>query len=418
MTDQKDVLSNSFEALEISESPNSPSSKHFRTLKSSDAVISNGSNALGLGKTSESGINPFKDHIRALQGSETVLSNGSSTMVPGKLSEPTPSHILNNISTLQSPNTLEELLKKIIQPALDAQRTIERIPLNHPFFSRAEKLRARYDLPPKGFENFKRLSCGIRDFPCILLQNPKNDLLEFETMVKRTQTLSWIDETLKKLGLNIDDIVIMDLFPMLTDNWLTNYPNKKPQAIQDMFELTLDFIHEFKLPVILSCQCFKATEPGIWASFKHTKAGDLRSSMDGARNRKVSQFNYKGHMAYVVHGFHPASQSYQKKKKDKGENVLAILRGILHSLFVHYAEFRRAYEARMLLESHKKYKGLIRKSIKALHRKATKFGDIREQGLALGLFQDHDDSKILDDWNALKNTLDPILKNLPPKTSA
>lgn len=107
-----------------------------------------------------------------------------------------------------------------------------------------------------------------------------------------------------------------------------------------------------------------------------------------------------------------------KEKERQRRKRACILRDILHSLFSPYAEFRRAYDARMLLESHKKYKGLIRKSFKALHRKATKFGDIREQGLVLGLFRDHDDSKIVDDWNDLKNTLDPILKSLPPKTSA
>jgi hypothetical protein len=412
MTDQKNVLSNSFETLEISEYPNNPSSNHSRTPQRSDVLISNGSNALRLGKISESGINPFKDIPRTLQGSETVLSNGSDTLGFGKLSKSIPS----NVSTVQSQNTLEELLKKTIQPGLDAQRTIERISPNHPFFRRAEKLVEEHCLPREGFGNFKRLLCGIREFPCILLQNPKNDFLEFETMVRTTFTLSWIDEALKELGLNIDDIIIMDLFPMLTDEWLTNNPDKRLQAIHDMFELTLDFIHEFKLPIILSCQCFKAKGSSLWASFKHTKAGDLRSSMNSAQNKKVSRFKGKGHIAYVVHGFHPASLSYQGRKKDNGQNE-AILRDILHSLFGPYAVFRRAYETR-ILEGHEKYQGLMRKSIEALHRRATRLGDIREQGLALGLFQDYDDSKIHDDWNDLKNALDPILKNMRPRTFA
>ncbi|CAG7949454.1 unnamed protein product [Penicillium nalgiovense] len=326
--------------------------------------------------------------------------------------------LINSFKTLNPfishPDSLEELLDKIIQPALRTQRTVERIHPNDPFFDRAKNLRQKYKLPQKGFENFQRLLCGIRDFPCILLQNPKNDELEFEEMIAETDSLYWLQEVLNNNGFNLDDIIVIDLFPMLTDTWLEEHPDESPQAIQDMFNLTLDFIHEFKLPIILSCQCFnpsRKTRKTLWASFSHTKIGDLRSSMNGAEFHTVSQFSHMTHTAHVVHGFHPAHLSYDHCE-DYIEFWNTTLRTIFHLLFGPYAKYLQRYRAAQSEIE------LIRSSFQALHRRVTKFDRVHEQGLALDMFENQDEPSILDDWNDLKSTLDPILKKLSPKTPA
>jgi hypothetical protein len=423
MTDQKDVLINQFETLDISDPPKTSSSNRLITQKKLNVVISRDSHITALKGSSNPSISPFKDDIKSRQGSGTLLRGRSTTLKLANSSKSTSSHTWNNVPTPQTPNTLEALLKRVTQSEFDASRAFERVSGDHSFFSRADQLRVKYNISPEAFENFKRLSCGIRGFPCIVLQNPKNDLLEFEQMIKKTPTLQWIDDTLRELGLSIDDVIVIDLFPMLTDDWLEKNTQRRAQAIEDMFELTLDFIHEFKLPVVLSCQCFNAkrpqcfkAEPGPWASFTHPNAGDLRSSMEGARKRKVSQFKYKGHMAYVVHGFHPASQF--RKKESECQVGLEPLRKIFHSLFGYYAKLLKDFEDRMMLENHERHKKMIRKLINALYQKAIEFGESHEQGLARGLFQDHDDSRILGDWNDLRSTLDPILNTLPSKSSA
>ncbi|KAJ5687305.1 hypothetical protein N7536_009924 [Penicillium majusculum] len=206
-----------------------------------------------------------------------------------------------------SPKTLDVLLKKKIQPALEVQKEIERILPTDPYFARAEKLREKYKLSPKGFGNFRKLLCGVRTFPCILLQNPINDHLEYKSMVTKTRTLGWLETELQMVQIKLEDIIIIDLFPMLTDAWIKTHPDERKQAIDDMFTLTLDFISTFKPPVIFSFQCLNPQNSDLWASFKHEQAEKLRSSMRGAEVQRVSEFSYEDHITHIVHGFHPSS---------------------------------------------------------------------------------------------------------------
>ncbi|CAI7623021.1 unnamed protein product [Penicillium palitans] len=206
-----------------------------------------------------------------------------------------------------SPKTLDVLLKNKIQPALEVQKETERILPTDPYFARAEKVREKYIISKKGFDNFRKLLCGVRTFPCILLQNPINDHLEYKNMVTKTTTLRWLETELQKVGIKLEDIIIIDLFPMLTDAWVKTHPDARKQAIDDMFALTLDFISTFKPPVIFSCQCLNPQDSDLWASFNDTQAEKLRSSMRGAKDRRVSEFSYKDHITHIVHGFHPSS---------------------------------------------------------------------------------------------------------------
>lgn len=355
-------------------------------------VLVNKFKTLELEETSKVLFDPFLEHIPALQ----TLKSEETSKAPFN---PFLEHI-------PGPENLEELLKETIKPA-----HIERIRPNDPFFTRAEKLRDKYGLSQQGFENFRRLICGIRNFPCILLQNPKNDELEFDKMVTETFTLDWLQNVMSDIGFKLDDIIILELFPMLTDTWLGDNHDKRLQALHDMFELTLDFIHEFKLPVIVACQCFRPKDGGLYASFQHAKLDDLRSSLKSAQNKTVSQFNYKQHTAHVVHGFHPAYGTYQNDEYRK--NLMAILRSTFNSLFGSYADSRREYEAiLLLLES--RYSEFIKSSIERLNRKVIEFDQIHKQELAFDPFQGHDDSNILDSWNELKSTLDLVLNNLSP----
>ncbi|KAJ5181739.1 hypothetical protein N7449_011886 [Penicillium cf. viridicatum] len=134
-----------------------------------------------------------------------------------------------------SQSTLDEFIKTTLQPALHAQQILELI----------------HDWPEERFENFQRLLCGTRNFPCILLLNPKNDHLPFDEMVEATRTLKWLENTLEEIGLRLDDVIIIDLFPMLANEWLEEHPEKRDQVIPEMFGLTLDFIRDFKLPIVL-----------------------------------------------------------------------------------------------------------------------------------------------------------------------
>ena len=313
--------------------------------------------------------------------------------------------------------TLDGLLDATLEPALKGLKRVERIYPNDPYFIRAKSLCQKYKLPPQGFENFQRLLCGIRNFPCILLINPKNDDYEFEEMVSKTTTLRWLEEALNNIGFELDDIITMDLFPMLTDEWVDNHPHESRQAVQDMFGLTLDFINEFKPNVILSCQCLNPSKKVRWKSFKHDMADKLRSSMEGAEIQKVSEFPYKGHLTHVVHGFHPASMEYVRERNpEKSEKLDTTLRTTFNSLFKPYADWMESYKTE-LLASHNTNIVMIRTVIKLLRLRVTDCDRIRGQEFALGMSQGHDDLNLLDEWNDVKNALDTILNKTSPNTS-
>lgn len=77
------------------------------------------------------------------------------------------------------------------------------------------------------------------------------DPLPFDEMADQTPTLTWLEGVLNGISLGLDDVIIMDLFPKLTDDWLDEHPAERDQAIAEMFELTLDAIRESRLPTYL-----------------------------------------------------------------------------------------------------------------------------------------------------------------------
>jgi hypothetical protein len=185
-----------------------------------------------------------------------------------------------------------------------------RLSPNHLFFEQAKAIWHKYGCPEQSFKNFQKLLCGILNFLVILLINPKNDHLPFKEMVLSTQTLKWLKQTLEQLGLTLDNIIIMELFPILTNNWLDTHLAKREEAIREIFNLTVDFLHKSKLPIILSCQCFPCFRHKRWGSFNHALATNLCLSMFGAENQQVSKVSIDDQSICVVQGFHLAKLNY------------------------------------------------------------------------------------------------------------
>lgn len=120
-----------------------------------------------------------------------------------------------------------------------------------------------------------------------------------------------------EIGLQFEDIIILELFPMLTDEWLESHPQERDEVIRELFKLTVDFIREFEPSVILSCQCFGASQYWRWGAFSDAVAAELRSSMIGAEKLTVSGFYVDNHWTHVVHGFHPAKLFYEQGKESQ-----------------------------------------------------------------------------------------------------
>jgi hypothetical protein len=224
-------------------------------------------------------------------------------------------------------------------------------------------------------------------------------------MARKTKTLSWIQDTLKEIGLELDDIIIIDLFPLLTDEWLDQHPNERAEYIKEMFQLTLDFIQEFKPPIILSCQCWKPTKNVRWGQFKHHDTEKLRSSMAGAKMQLVSGAYFGAHFTNVVHGFHPAKCGWAGEKERNGLEIN--LRQIFRSLFNPCATWQMDYKQTLEMTHTDKIHS-IKMLIHTLRQRATEYDNIREEGLALGMFGNHQGSTNPEEWAVLKNALDAI----------
>ncbi|KAJ5382376.1 hypothetical protein N7517_000287 [Penicillium concentricum] len=302
---------------------------------------------------------------------------------------------------IKHPTSLRELIESVLQPALHAQQDFEPIVATHPFFERAKKLCQKHEWPMERFENFQRLLCGTRNFPCILLLNPKNDHLPFDEMVKGTRTLMCLRDVLEDIGLQLDDVIIMDLLPMLTDEWLDEHPDERERVIPEMFQLTLDCIREFKLPIVISCQCFPSFRHERWGSFNHDMVSDLRSSKSSAQCYEVSSFPIGEHLTHCAKGFHPATLYYGEddNKQKLGEPCAAWRK-----------DYNLKLEERLMHETQS-----ITNLIRQLQQHAAEYDKLRMSEIAQGIFRNG--SSTPERWNNPKKALDLILEALSSNTS-
>jgi len=283
---------------------------------------------------------------------------------------------------LQQPQTFRDLLANLLQPALNKQKDATQILPTHPFFDQVRTFWQKYGWPLQRFENYRRLLCGILNFPCILLLNPKNDHLMFDEMVQKTRILLWLQDTLNEMDLCLDDIIIMDLFPMLTNEWLDQHPDEREEAIREAFDLTIDFIQEFKIRTILSCQCFAPFQHPRWGDFSHTVADGLRSSMIGADNGFVLGLNLTNHTVHGIHGFHPAKIYYEFGKER--QRLEELLHGIFTSSFEPCAAWLDRYKMD-LQESLDKKRLAVRTTAETLHRMMADYEEERKKADTLGM---------------------------------
>jgi hypothetical protein len=221
--------------------------------------------------------------------------------------------IKNEIQPDKQPKAKTELQKLIdehLKPSLEKKKDVwDELPRNHPLFDSAKLMCKKYDLPAQSFHNFRELLVGNLDLPVILLQNPKNDHLNYGRMVHYTRSLLWLHDILQCHGLAIDNVIIMNLFPMLTDEWLgCTDTDKKKDAIKDSFNLTLQFLQTVKPPIILSFQCFASGyEPERWGIQNDPVIHSLSSSIYRARKEKVQKISLDEHSFHVIQGFPPAA---------------------------------------------------------------------------------------------------------------
>ncbi|KXG45149.1 uncharacterized protein PGRI_095800 [Penicillium griseofulvum] len=253
-------------------------------------------------KRGHSGLNPFEKFLRpALEAAPVVNSSGE--LNPFKLYSP------RNPSV----QSIEDLARNTIPRHLSALQRTRRFTLQETdvLFVHARQFQEKWSVSEESFRNWKTLLSGWIEFPAVMLLNPSwGDYLPFQEMVVESTTLSWLQETLAKIQLELDDVIIFDIFPMLRDELLKDVqermgPAKGKELVRDSFALTKASLSLIRPQILLSCQCCTKSSNEKWGFFDDPLATRLCSSVQASQKGEVRVIEADALRIQVVQGMHP-----------------------------------------------------------------------------------------------------------------
>jgi hypothetical protein len=232
---------------------------------------------------------------------------------------------LSNSSVDGRNDEVTHVVKSVLSAELRVSHTNVLITPDHPCFAPARTYCERWGIPEQALENFIDLACGSTKFPFLLLLNPSNghEELCFTDMVEASPTLKWIYDTLEENGLNIADVSILDICPLLSSKRLHKMGDVSENAVEEAYGLIEGILKMTKPKIVISCQC--ATR-GVrkWKAAQNTIAYQLCSSVTGAKAGLVNVVKLEDHEIEVIQGFHPMYILYEKDdyKRQPTEKIL------------------------------------------------------------------------------------------------
>lgn len=194
------------------------------------------------------------------------------------------------------------------------------------------------------WKNFKQLLSGCQDLPFIILQNPTNaHIYEYDEM-KKCPTLQWISDVLAEIGLTIEDVVIVDICSLLSENDLKQMaskdsegPQRKDDAVERSYGMVEDILKCLKPRVVISCQCAtlgtreRLTSGGAvertWEPAKNMLAGCLCSREYHAKRGWTKNIRIGTKYALMVYAVHPRRLCFE-------QSMIPVLRGTFKDVFV------------------------------------------------------------------------------------
>lgn len=189
------------------------------------------------------------------------------------------------------------------------------------------------------WKNFNRLLCGYQDLPCIILQNPtRKHVLEYEEM-KQCPTLQWISDVLREIGLTLEDVMIVDICSLFSDDDLDRMGKDSQRtwdAVEKSYSMVEDILEFVNPSMVLSCQC--VTKLGqrkridgrlkmTWAPADNTLARALCSSQKDIRRGSTKKIQIGSESTLCVYGVHPRRLKF-------AETMVPELRGAFMDVFV------------------------------------------------------------------------------------
>ncbi|EKG09005.1 hypothetical protein MPH_14022 [Macrophomina phaseolina MS6] len=247
---------------------------------------------------------------------------------------------------------LDEFVAETLKPNIDGKYQPSVVPEAHEYFLQAKAFCTRWEIGDQELVNFKRLLRGNLHFPALLLLNPCEDHIHpYDNMIQ-SPTLAYLREILELSGLELEDIVILDSFPFLTETDLAkmSVPSRRV-ALAEAFGLTVAFIRTFRLPALVSCQCTTNREQNEeWGYFYNSAACDLSSSTIGAENFNVKSKSFDGYRIKIIQAFHP-SHILRTQDGDARNKLEQNFKEILRKVYSPCGDWERRVKA--AIELHK-----------------------------------------------------------------
>jgi hypothetical protein len=228
---------------------------------------------------------------------------------------------------------VQKVIRNVLMQDLTAARANQMIYPDHPCFRKSRAYARRWRISAQAVDNHIKLACGNPRFPVLMLLNPspEHDTLSFDAMVRHCRTLKWIKGVLREIGLTLDDIIILDICPLLSDRDMASMDyDEKDEAMDEAFDLTKKMLQIIRPNIILSCQCSTTGEK--WGFGNHEIAEKLCSSITRARGGEVIETDIEGHVIQVVQAYHPGGfLRYPETHHDpSGESLKELLSRIYH----------------------------------------------------------------------------------------
>jgi hypothetical protein len=244
------------------------------------------------------------------------------------------------ITAAQHKDAIEQVICEVLAPDLKAAGSEKLLP-NHPCFDLARQYAKKWHISDEAVESHIKLACGYLKFPVMMLLNPApaHELLPFDKMVDGCKTLRWIEDVLYGIGLELADVIILDICTLLSSGRIRQLdkesPEKREQALSEAYDVTQMMLKMIKPNVIVSCQC--STSFSTWSAGGHMVPRELCSSIKRAAAREVRKVNIDDQTINVIQAYHPSGFLNRKGHHDP---LGKLLKELFQSIYIPCATWR------------------------------------------------------------------------------
>ncbi|KID59323.1 hypothetical protein MAN_10735, partial [Metarhizium hybridum] len=162
--------------------------------------------------------------------------------------------------------------------------------------------------------------------------------------MKKCPTIDWISNTLLEIGLSIDEVPIMDMCPMFSDNDLRALDeNEIRSTIEEGYELAEETLGILENRIVIICQCRTKNgnlefEGGMWGPANNKAAQELCSSPAEANAKKAVVIWLAGRPIWCAKGLHPGYVLY-------GPGSEETLKDLIHDMYLPCMQRKQEIQA-------------------------------------------------------------------------